>query len=85
MTMDKIETPKEKANRLGVKLFPSPIIKPQPQESEKDLGSQLYKKRFMEEIIGICETCGIEITRMSKSPCGHQLCPFGILTNSKSK
>ncbi len=76
------ETPKQKAERLGVPLRHTP---PMFKEKEKNPFEQQQKtmnerfKEMMNPVSSVCETCGKELTKAQERACGNMLCPFGQL------
>lgn len=70
------ETPREKAERLGVPLRYTPPIRkqePNPLQGQRQDGI----KSYLNLIVSVCETCGKELTRQQEKPCGNMGCPFG--------
>jgi hypothetical protein len=75
--MNEIETPQEKAKRLGVPLIPKPFpIINKPLPDYKDL--QKFKSQIM-KVVAICGSCSRELRINEKHPCGRGDCPFGTL------
>lgn len=76
------ETPKEKAERLKVKLFATPPPKyMNPDTKPRDESFKQSLGQLLEQVVGICETCSREIkVRDSQHPCGKVSCPFGELS-----
>ncbi len=85
-----METPQEKATRLGVPLLPQvdlPAYLPE-KERDREAQSEFLKKmaEHMNEIVCVC-ACGKEITRkeyVDKKACGLNKCPFGYETNTEN-
>lgn len=80
----RVETPEEKAKRLGVPLIHERPVKIEPpSEKDHDFKDILHEEmtRYQNEVVSVC-TCGKTIRRkMDDVPCGNQGCPFGYLTN----
>lgn len=75
----KMETPEEKAKRIGVVFLP---FTPEPvviiEENNNDWKKQVLDAIY-KEVIAVCE-CGKEITiKDGEKPCGNPRCPFGRL------
>lgn len=82
-----METPEEKAKRLGVPLQPmSPVIevKEGDRTDIKHAEAKMEMMEYLKQVVSVCE-CGKEITRLDeqhKVSCGDQRCPFGYETNN---
>lgn len=83
------ETPKQKAERLGVKLIPKGLdmIDPKREKAEEEKRQrEAVKAMILESLnktVAVCERCGRELSYIDvekREPCGDSGCPFGMLT-----